>query len=89
MAFYGLIKIKGPDGRNTGYFVPRLYQLVWSWTTLKVFGLSYVKERLNGWTIWWVDNEEDYKRAIETLDELKKTRIFKYMVGFRLKEKEG
>lgn len=81
MGFYRFIKIKGIDGANTGYFVPNLYQLDWSLVALKVFGLSYVKERLNGWTIWWVKNEDDYNRAIETLDELKKTRLFKYMVS--------
>lgn len=87
MAFHKFIKIKGPDGANTGYFVPHLYQLDWSWTALKVFGLQYVRERLNGWTIWWVDNEYDYNRAIETLDELKKTRMFGYKVGgFQPKE---
>lgn len=81
MAFHKFIKIKGREGANTGYFVPRMYQLVWSWTTLKVFGLSYVKERLAGWSIWWVNNEEDYIQAIKTLDELKKTRIFDYKVS--------
>lgn len=78
---YKLIKIKGPDGKNTGYFVPRLYRLGFSWHELKNVGLRFVKERVNGWTIWWVDNEDDYVRAIETLDELKKTRIFDYKVN--------
>lgn len=81
MAFHKFIKIKGPEATRTGYFVPRMYQLVWSWSVLKAFGLSYVKERLTGWTIWWVENEADYGRAIETLNELKKTRIFDYKVS--------
>lgn len=78
---YKFIRIKGPDGANTGYFVPRLYKLVCNKTVLKVFGLSYVINRLKGWTIWWVKNEEDYINAIKTLDELKKTRIFDYEVS--------
>lgn len=81
MAFHKFIKIKGMDGANTGYFVPRLYKLNWSWTALKIFGFSYVKDRLNGWTIWWVTNEDDYVNAVKTLNELKKTRIFGYMVS--------
>lgn len=36
------IAIKGAEGAKTGYFVPHLYQLVWSKTTLKYFGLRYV-----------------------------------------------
>lgn len=78
---YKFIKIKGREGANTGYFVPNMYQLVWSWTVLKVFGLSYLKERFTGWTIWYVNNESDYIRAIKTLNELKKTRIFDYKVS--------
>jgi hypothetical protein len=81
MGCYKFIKIKGREGANTGYFVPRMYQLNWNLTTLKVFGLSYVKERLAGWSIWWVNNEEDYIQAIKTLNELKKTRIFDYKVS--------
>ena len=81
MTFYKFIKIRGPEGARTGYFVPRLYQLVWSWKIVKLFGFPYVKDRLTGWTIWWVNSEEDYVRAIETLNELKKTRIFDYTVS--------
>jgi hypothetical protein len=81
MGFYKFIKIKGLDGARTGYFVPRMYQLGWSWKTVKAFGLPYVKERLTGWTIWWVNNEEDFVQAIEKLNELKKTRIFDYRVS--------
>ena len=80
MGFYRFIKIKGRDGANTGYFVPRMYQLDGK-IALKIFGFSYVKERLNGWTIWWVNNEENYIQAIKTLEELKKTRMFTYMVS--------
>ncbi len=40
------IAIKGAEGAKTGYFVPHLYQLVWSKTTLKYFGLRYVLARL-------------------------------------------
>ena len=78
---YKLIKIKGPDGKHTGYFVPRMYQLCMNRYVLKAFGLKYIKDRLDGWTVWWVDNEDDFNKAIETLNELKKTRIFKYMVS--------
>lgn len=81
MGFYKLIKIKGVEAKRTGYFVPRLYQLVWSRSVVKAFGLSYVMDRLKGCTVWWVNNEADYINAIKTLDELKKTRIFDYEVG--------
>lgn len=77
---YKFIKIRGMDGNNTGYFVPRLYRLDFSLRELNYFGIQFVKERLNGWSIWYVDNEEDYARAIETLNELKKTRMFEYKV---------
>ena len=86
MGFYRFIKIKGEEGKNTGYFVPRLYRLDFNWRELRNFGLSLVKERLNGWTIWWVDNHEEYVQAIERLDELKKTRIFDYKVSRPLNE---
>lgn len=81
MAFYKFIKIKGVDGKNTGYFVPRLYHLSFAWWELKFCGLQFLKERLKGWSIWWVDNESDYHQAINTLDELKKTRLFDYKVS--------
>ena len=81
MGFYKFIKIKGLDGKRTGYYVPRMYQLDWSRYIVKALGLSYVMDRLKGWTVWWVGNEEDLKNAIETLDELKKTRMFYYEVG--------
>ena len=76
-----VIKIRGAEAARTGYFVPRLYQVGWSRITLKIFGFQYVKDRLAGWTIWWVSNEYDLEQAIETLDKLKKTRIFEYKVG--------
>lgn len=81
MAFYKFIKIKGKEGSRTGYFVPRLYHLAFSWRELKQIGLLFVKERLAGWTIWWVENEDDYIQAVKTLNELKKTRIFDYKVS--------
>ena len=81
MDIYKFIKTRGPEGARTGYFVPRLYQIRWSWTALKAYGLPYVKDRLTGWTVWWVENEQDYIKAIETLEELKKTRIFEYLVS--------
>lgn len=82
---YKFIKIKGEGGARTGYFVPKMYHLsfdlIRDW---KYFGskltLLFLKDRLTGWTIWWVRNEEDYRKAIETLNELKKTRIFDYKV---------
>lgn len=81
MTFYKFIKIKDVEGAKTGYFVPRLYQLHFSWFELKIFGLRFVKERMNGWTIWWVANKSDYVQAVKTLNELKKTRIFEYKVS--------
>ena len=81
MSIYKFIKIKGSEGANTGYFVPNLYKIKTSRNTLRAFGLPYVIDRLSGWTIWWVNNEEDYINAIKTLDELKKTRIFDYKVS--------
>lgn len=81
MGYPKFIKIKGLEGPNTGYFVPKLYRIPFTWTVVKVFGLSYIKERLNGWTIWFVDNEEDYIQAIKALNKLKKTRIFEYEVS--------
>lgn len=86
---YKFIKIKGPDGANTGYFVPRMYGLHHLPTGLKIFGLQYVKDRLAGWTFWWVDNHDDYDRAIKTLNELKKTRIFTYKVSTFYKKDLG
>ena len=81
MGFYKFIKIKGVEGDRIGYFVPRLYRLAFSWRELKHVGLLFAKERLAGWTIRWVRNEEDYTQAIKTLNELKKTHIFDYKVS--------
>lgn len=77
---YKFIKIRGVDGANTGYFVPRLYKMSLIRIGLKIFGFSFVKDRLAGWTYWWVDSEDHYINAIKTLDELKKTRLFEYKV---------
>ena len=81
MGFYKFIKIKGKEGSRTGYFVPRMYQLSFNKYVWKIFGFKYLKERLTGWTIWWVENEADYINAINTLNELKKTRIFDFKVS--------
>lgn len=80
MSVYRFIKIKGIEGARTGYFVPKLYQLTCNLRVLKAFGLPYVKERLSGWTIWYVLTREDYIQAVGRLEELKKTRIFDYRV---------
>ena len=86
MGFYKLIKIRGIDGANTGYFVPHMYKLQFNRHELKIFGFELIKQRLKGWTIWWVDSEEHYRQAVDTLNELKKTRIFEYKVSV---SKEG
>lgn len=78
---YKFIKVKGCDSDKIGYFTPRMYKMPFIWKELKVVGLSFVKERLTGWTIWFVENEDDFNRAIKALDELKKTRKFVYMVS--------
>lgn len=80
MSKYKFIKIKGLEGQNTGYFVPKLYQLSFCWPIVKIFGFSYIKERISGWTIWFVESGDDYDKAIRTLDKLKKTRIFEYKI---------
>ena len=59
MGFYKFIKIKGIDGANTGYFVPRIYKLPFMLIELRIVGLKFVKDRLAGWTIWWVESEEE------------------------------
>ena len=86
MGFYKFIKTRGLEGKATGYFVPRMYRYDFDFRELKNFGFLFVKERIRGWTIWWVENEEDYHNAIETLNELKKTRIFDYMVSNSIEE---
>lgn len=83
MGFYKIIKIKGPDGAYTGYFVKKMYKLPFVWNELKVVGLKFVKERLRGWTMWYVTNEADYENAVKRLDELRKTRLFEYKVLVR------
>jgi hypothetical protein len=80
MSFYKFIKIKRLEGKNTGYFVLHLYKLHFNRYELRNFGFFFIKERLKGWTIWWVDSEESYIQAVKTLNELKKTRIFDFKV---------
>ena len=81
MPFHKFIKIKGEGKTYIGYCIPNMYQLVCSWPILKAFGFWYIKERLTGWTIWWVSNEDDYNRAIETLEKLKERCAFVYKVS--------
>lgn len=83
MAIYKFIKTKGTCRctKGIGYFVPRMYGFPFILRELKEFGFRFVKERLKGWTIWYVTNEEDYINAIKTLDELKKTHLFTYKVS--------
>lgn len=78
---YKFIRIKGERAKIIGFFVPRLHRLDFDWWTWKRLGFPYLRDRLSGWSIWWVDNEEDLKRAIEGLNELKKTNIFTYEVS--------
>jgi hypothetical protein len=80
MGFYRFIKLEGMENKTTGFFVPRMYKLHFNKYELRNFGFWFIKERLKGNTIWWVENEADYRKAIETLKELKKTRIFDYKV---------
>lgn len=80
MIYPKFIKIKGVEGDNTGYFVPKLYQLTFGWDVVRVFGLPYLKDRLKGYTIWFTDSEENFNRAILILDKLKKTRLFEYEI---------
>lgn len=81
MGFYKFIKIKGMDGNRVGHMVPNLYKLHFCWRELRNVGLRFVKERLTGCSIWYVTNKTDYQQAINTLNELKKTHIFKYKVS--------
>jgi hypothetical protein len=78
MPFYKFIKIKGAD---IGYSVPRMYKLPFTWYELRIVGLQFVKDRLAGWTIFWVANPIDFILAIKILDELKKTTTLEYKVG--------
>lgn len=81
MAFHKFIKTKGEGAKTIGYFVPRMYRYDFWWKELKLFGFTFVKERLAGWHIWWVENEKDYADAVKTLKELQKTHLFTYMVS--------
>lgn len=78
MATYRFIKIKGERAGKIGYYVPRMHSFKSIRYGLKIFGFSYLKDRLSGWHYWWVEGEENLTIAIETLDELKKTNIFTY-----------
>lgn len=80
MGFHKIIKTKGESSQNIGFFVPKMFRLDFSLQELKQFGFEFLKERLSGWTIWWVRNEEEYVQAIEALDELKNTYVFTYEV---------
>ena len=73
MSFYKFIKIKGADRKIAGYVAPRVYRLDFSLKELKIVGFRFVKERLSGWTIWWVSNEDDFNRAVKMLNQLKET----------------
>lgn len=75
------IRIKGERAKTIGFYVPRLYHLNFDWWTLRRFGLRYLRDRLSGWHIWWVENEEDLKTALDGLHELQKTNIFKIQVS--------
>ena len=81
MSYRKFIKTKGVDGANIGYFVPRMFMWQFMWIELRIVGLQFVKDRLCGWTIWWVGSEEDFTTAIKTLNELKKTHTFDYKIG--------
>ena len=89
MGFYRFIKAIGPEAKYTGYFVPRMYHLSFHPSELKLCGFQFVKDRLRGGHVWWVQNEADYNKAVETLNELKKTRIFDFKVTDPLQVKES
>lgn len=78
MAFHKFIKTKGERAGVIGYYAPRLYSFKSLSHGLKIFGFSYLKDRLSGWHYWWVDSEVDFVNATKALDELKKTNIFTY-----------
>lgn len=78
MAFHRFIKTKGERANVIGYYAPRLYRLDLGSTALKIFGFSYLKDRLSGWYYWWVDSEENFVNATRALDELMKTNMFTY-----------
>lgn len=72
------IMIGGKEGSITGRFVPNLIRLYLVKDMPLKFKIWYIKQRLDGWTIWFTTNETFYNMALERLDELKETRIFKY-----------
>ena len=80
MTIYRIIKIKGDYARRIGWWVRNMYRMEFDRFTWDNLGWRYVKERLSGWTIWYVTTEEDYAKAIETLNDLQKTHLFVYEV---------
>ena len=82
MEVYRFIAFKGNDSKKLGYRIPRLYPLFFRISELKQVGFWLVKERLKGWTIWFVTNDEDYKVAKEAIKELKKSHKFDFKVGY-------
>lgn len=72
------IMIGGKEGPITGHFVPNLIRLHLVKDMPLEFKIWYIKQRLDGWTIWFTIDETFYNMALERLDELKETRIFKY-----------
>lgn len=85
MGFYKIIKIKGigDSGKYIGYATPRMYRLDFNWRELRVVRLKFVKERLKGWTLWWVENEKDCHAAIMKLNEVKNILPIDYEVLVR------
>lgn len=83
MGFYRFIKVKsvGDVSKYIGYSIPRMYRLDFDWRELKLFRFQFVKERMNGWTIWWVENENDYQIAITKLNELNNVLPITYKVA--------
>lgn len=80
MALYKFIKTKGEGADTVGYYVPHMYRFDFSFKELKIFGLQFLKERMDGWCIWYVENEDDFAVAIEMLEKYKKTHLFAYKV---------
>lgn len=81
MEVYKFIKIRCKDQPNIGYLVSNLFRLYPNRYMLKIFGIRYVKERLDGWTMWWTINKYDYNLAIKKLNELSKDYKLEYYVS--------